>query len=133
MNRRPLVLIVDDDHDALDILEIILYKKYEIATAGSGFEALAAVKCRAPALIVTDVMMPGMDGIRLMSSLRGNPSTAKIPVVAVTAFTEEHPVKSLLGMGFAGVITKPLDAAAAEALVSRLLAPSRHPPGNGAP
>jgi CheY-like chemotaxis protein len=126
MNKRPRILVVDDDHDALDLLEILLYKKYEIVTAGNGFEALASVKDHVPSLIITDVMMPGMDGIKLMTGLRGTPSTAKVPVVAITAFTEEHPVKSLLAMGFAGVIAKPPDTAAVEALLSRLLAPGQN-------
>jgi two-component system, sensor histidine kinase and response regulator len=124
MNKRPRILIVDDDHDVLDLLEIVLYKKYEIVAAGNGFEALAAVRDNAPSLIITDVMMPGMDGIRLLSSLRGNPATKEIPVVAITAFTGEHPVKSLLSLGFAGVITKPPDTTAVETLVFRLLAPA---------
>jgi two-component system, cell cycle response regulator DivK len=126
MKKRPLILAVDDDHDSLDLLEIILYKKYEIVAASNGFDAIAAVKDKAPALIITDVMMPGMDGIRLLSSLRGIAETEKVPVVAITAFTEEHPVKSLLHLGFAGVITKPPDPATAEALIARLLAPAAH-------
>jgi CheY-like chemotaxis protein len=124
MNKRPRILIVDDDHDALDLLEIVLYKKYEIVPAGNGFEALAAVRNDLPSLIITDVMMPGIDGIRLLASFRGNPATEKVPVVAFTAFTGEHPVKSLLSLGFAGVITKPPDTSAVETLVSRLLAPA---------
>ena len=123
MNKRPRILVVDDDNDTLDLLEIVLYKKYEITAVSSGFEALAAVKDKPPSLVMTDIMMPGMDGIKLLSSLRGNPATAKTPVVAVTAFTEEHPVKSLLNLGFAGVVAKPPEPAALEALVSRLLAP----------
>jgi len=123
MNKRPRILVVDDDHDTLDLLEIILYKKYEIAAVNSGYEALAAVKDKMPSLVMTDIMMPGMDGIKLLSSLRGNPAAKETPVVAVTAFTDEHPVKSLINLGFAGVIAKPPDPAALEALVSRLLAP----------
>jgi CheY-like chemotaxis protein len=126
MNRRPRILIVDDDHDTLDLLEMVLYKKYETVAACNGFEALAAVRDGVPSLVITDVMMPGMDGIRLLSALRGSPATEKVPVAAVTAFTEKHPVKSLLSLGFAGVITKPPDPAAVEALVQRLLAPGRH-------
>jgi putative two-component system response regulator len=126
MNKRPRILVVDDDHDTLDLLEILLYKKYEIVTAGNGFEALAAVKDQVPSLVITDVLMPGMDGIKLLSGLRGSPATEKVPVVAITAFTEEHPVKSLISLGFTGVITKPPDKTAVETLVSRLLAPGQN-------
>ncbi|MGA2508416.1 MAG: response regulator [Chitinispirillaceae bacterium] len=123
MNKRPRILIVDDDHDMLDLLEIVLYKKYEIVAASNGFEALASSKDKPPALVVSDIMMPVMDGFKLLSNLRGNAATKEIPVVAITAFSGQHPVKSLISMGFNGVITKPPDTTAVVALISRLLAP----------
>lgn len=122
MNKRPRILIVDDDHDTLDLLEIVLYKKYEIVAANNGFEALASSKDKPPSLVVTDIMMPVMDGFKLLSSLRTNAATKEIPVVAITSFSGQHPVKSLISMGFNGVITKPPDTTAVAALISRLLA-----------
>ena len=126
MNKRPRILVVDDDHDTLDLLEIILYKKYEIVTASNGFEALAKIKDSTPSLVITDIFMPVMDGIKLLSRLRKDAAMKEIPVVAITSFTEEYPVKSLTGMGFAGVITKPPDTTATLSLISRLLAPGEH-------
>ncbi len=123
MNKRPRILVVDDDHDALDYLEILLYKKYEIVTALNGFEALSKVKEELPSLVVTDIMMPVMDGVRLLNSLRRDASTKEIPVVAITSFIGQYPEKSLAGLGFDGVITKPPDNAAVCAMIARLLPP----------
>lgn len=125
MNKRPRILIVDDDHDILDLLEIVLYKKYEIVAASNGFEALAKSKDKAPSLVVTDIMMPVMDGFQLLNNLRKDAVTKEIPVVAITSFSEQHPLKSLMNMGFNGVITKPPDTTAVSALISRLLAPGQ--------
>jgi CheY-like chemotaxis protein len=126
MTRRPRILIVDDDHDTLDHLEILLYKKYEVITALNGFEALAKAKNEPPSCIVTDIMMPVMDGVRLLSNLRKEPLTKEIPVLAITSFTGQYPVKSLISMGFDGVITKPPESAAVAAAVARLLPPEEH-------
>jgi CheY-like chemotaxis protein len=126
MNMRPRILVVDDDHDTLDLLEIILYKKYEVVTASNGFEALANIKELKPSLVVTDIMMPVMDGIRFLSRLRKDPATKDLRVIAITSFTGQYPLKSLTSLGFAGVITKPPDTAATLSLVSRLLAPGEH-------
>ena len=135
MTGRPKILVVDDDHDTLDLLEIILYKKYEIATAMNGFEALSKVKEVAPALILTDIMMPVMDGIRLFNNLRNNSATRSIPVVAITSFTGQHPEKSLTNMGFAGVIVKPAEGKAVIEMIDGLVNPASQRPkdenGNG--
>jgi CheY-like chemotaxis protein len=128
MTALPKILIVDDDHDTLDLLEIILYKKYEVAIAMNGFEAIAKVKEWPPALIMTDIMMPVMDGVRLFNNLRKDEATRKLPVIAVTSFTGEYPEKSLTGMGFSGVIAKPPDATTVLAMVEKLLtAATGHP------
>lgn len=108
-SARKRVLIIDDDHDILDLLEIILYQQFEIATAVNGFEGLKIAGALKPDLILTDIMMPVMDGIKLLNNLRRQPETSTIPVVAVTAFLKEHSVKSLLSLGFAAVVGKPFE------------------------
>ncbi len=124
MSFRPKVLLVDDDHDTLDVLEIILYKDYEIITAMNGFEALKKVEEEAPDLIITDIMMPVMNGIRFFNNLRKSAIARNVPVVAVTSFSREYPAKSLTNMGFSGIIAKPPDKAAVIDLLSRLLSPT---------
>lgn len=103
------ILLVDDSHDELDLLEMYLYHDYEIVTAMNGFEALKTAEQEKPDLIITDIMMPVMDGIRFFNSLKKQSGTAHIPVIAVTSFARKITKKSLLNMGFIGVLAKPLE------------------------
>jgi CheY-like chemotaxis protein len=103
------ILLIDDNHDALDLLEMYLYHEYEIVTAMNGFDALKIAEDEMPDLVITDIMMPVMDGIRFFNSLRRQEKTASIPVIAITSFAKKITKKSLLNMGFNGVVSKPLD------------------------
>ncbi len=105
----PKVLLIDDDHDPLDILELLLFKDYNILTAMNGFEGLKKAQDELPDLIITDIMMPIMDGIRLFNQLKRADETRHIPIIAITSFKGSNTDKSLLSMGFKGVISKPLD------------------------
>jgi CheY-like chemotaxis protein len=108
MTKKKKVLLIDDDHGILDLLEVFLFGNYEIITALNGFEGLQKAGEFQPDFIITDIMMPVMDGIKFLNSLRKRPETAKIPVIAVTSFTKKHNEKSLLSMGYKGVVLKPL-------------------------
>ncbi|MBD3322528.1 MAG: response regulator [Chitinivibrionales bacterium] len=109
MSTKKKVLVVDDDHDTLDLIEVVLFSDYEIFTALNGFDGLNLAQQQIPDLIITDIMMPVMDGIRFINRLRKGPDTRSIPVIALTSFVEKNPVKSLLNMGFNDVVPKPFD------------------------
>jgi CheY-like chemotaxis protein len=102
-------LLVDDDHDMLDLLEVYLCGDYEIHTALNGFEGLKLSDEILPDFIITDIMMPVMDGIKFLNNLRKQPKTTTIPVIAITSFAKKLNIKSLLNMGFNGVVSKPVD------------------------
>ena len=121
MNGRPLLLLVDDNDDTLDLLEVYLYGDYDIVTAQNGFEGLKAAERDQPALIVTDIMMPVMDGIRFFNELRRRETTAHIPVIAATSFVEQITVKSLNNMGFSSVIFKPFQRETIVSAVAKAL------------
>jgi CheY-like chemotaxis protein len=104
---KKKVLIVDDNHDILDLLEVFLFGKYDCVTALNGFEALKTARELAPDLIITDIMMPVMDGIKFLNSLREDQKMAAVPVIAITSFVKKTNVKSLLSVGFSAVLTKP--------------------------
>ena len=112
---------MDDSHDTLDMLEIYLFKEYIIHTAQNGFEGLSRAQTLMPSCIITDIMMPVMDGIKFFNSLRSREDTAKIPVIAVTAFLKPVTTKSLLNMGFADVITKPFKLAGIQKTVRAVI------------
>lgn len=107
MSNRAKLLLIDDNDNTLDLLEVFLFGDYDLVTAENGFEGLKVAEREQPDLIVTDIMMPVMDGIAFFNELRRREPTAHIPVVAVTSFAENTTVKSLLNVGFAGVVAKP--------------------------
>lgn len=103
------ILLVDDHPDNLEILEDVLGDDYEIATASSGEDALALAKTFRPALILLDIMMPGIDGYETCRRLRATPSLrhTKIMMVSAKAMVSER----LQGYeaGADDYMTKPFD------------------------
>jgi two-component system, chemotaxis family, response regulator PixH len=117
------ILLVDDNDNMLDQMELFLHNQYDLTTAQNGFEALRAAERERPDLIVTDIMMPVMDGIAFLNELRRRPDTASVPVVAITSFAEQTTVKSLLNVGFAAVVAKPIGRADITDAVRRHIEP----------
>jgi CheY-like chemotaxis protein len=107
MKDKKKILLVDDNHDILDLLEVFLYDDFEITSVLNGFEGLKIAEEILPDLIITDIMMPVMDGIKFLNNLRKKPKVAGVPVIAVTSFAKKLNIKSLLNMGFNGVVSKP--------------------------
>jgi CheY-like chemotaxis protein len=84
--QKGYVLIVEDVPDILRLLEETLkFKGYRAVTARNGHEALEAVQRERPMLVITDIMMPKLDGFGLVHRLRINPETRDIPVIFLTA------------------------------------------------
>ena len=82
------ILVVDDEPDQRFLLRRILQRAgHEVSEANDGAAALRAVRQSAPDLVVTDVMMPVMDGVELIRCLRGDPATARIPILAASGDT----------------------------------------------
>lgn len=101
------ILVIDDNHDILDLFEILLFKNYNVITSLDGFDGLKKASEFLPALIITDIAMPVMDGIRFLNHLNKQEKTKGIPVIAVTSFIRKHSEKSLRNIGFKSVIPKP--------------------------
>jgi CheY-like chemotaxis protein len=86
LGRRPYILIVDDSDTARGLVQMVLEgQQFEVAVACDGREALDYVARRVPDLIVTDGLMPHVDGPTLVRRLRENPDTSHIPVIALTS------------------------------------------------
>ena len=84
----PRILVVDDEPDQRFLLRRIFERAgHEVDDAGNGAAALQAVRESAPDLVVTDVMMPVMDGVELICCLRANPATARLPILAASGDT----------------------------------------------
>src|SRR2546426_2692502 len=105
------VLVVDDDADKTNLLEVALgMEGYDVRTAANGKEALAAVESYPPDLIITDVMMPEMDGYELARRIRQNPQTKFIPLILQTAGRRDaDDIRMGSEVGALGYITDPMD------------------------
>lgn len=103
------ILCVDDEPEMVELLRLILGRRgYEIVGVYSGQEALETLKGESVDLILLDLMMPGMDGWEVVRRLRANEATASIPVIVVTAKSQN--VDRVLGLHIVKVddyITKP--------------------------
>lgn len=80
------VLLVDDEYELLEALSFALqYAGYDVDCAGNGSDALVHMQSQAPDVVVTDLMMPDMDGMSLCRSLRAHPDWAHIPIALHTS------------------------------------------------
>jgi two-component system response regulator MtrA len=117
------ILVVDDDARLLRVLGLFLsLEGYEVISAPDGQAALREAENQRPALIVLDVMMPGIDGIETCTRIRANPSTCDIPVLMFTALSATADVERARLAGANHLITKPYNLEGLGAIVSSLCA-----------
>jgi CheY-like chemotaxis protein len=80
------VLVADDDPDIRDLARLLISRHgHQVVTAGDGDEAIAMLDALAPALVVTDFMMPRQDGLMVCRAVRSSPALERIPLVLLTA------------------------------------------------
>ena len=111
MQPKANILVVDDNPDKLSLLEAALcLAGYSVTTATDGDEALAAIESYQPDLVITDVMMPRMNGYELAQRIRANPLTKFIPVIMQTAAGRRaEDLRRASEVGALGYITDPTD------------------------
>ena len=105
------ILYIEDEPDIQTVAQLALENVggFTLEVCGSGQSALDVAESFAPDLILSDVMMPGMDGPETIQELRKIPSLSKIPVMFMTAKVQSEEIKELLSYGALGVIPKPFD------------------------
>lgn len=120
------ILAVDDDPIQLQILSVSLRKEgYEVITADRGEEALLRVQEATPDLIISDVMMPGLDGFELLRQLRSNKSTASIPVIMLTTRNTNQDIIDGLTLGADDYLAKPFNT---DVLLAKVRSKLTRPP-----
>jgi len=105
--KHTLLVIEDESTIRNDMAEILLFEGFEVLTAENGLEGLRMAIDKLPDLIVTDLMMPEMDGYELLTALRENPQTRLIPVVIVTAMADKEDIRTGMNMGADDYLVKP--------------------------
>ena len=108
--RKPLVVFADDNADMREYVTNLLGWKHEVIPAANGKQALETAMRTSPDLVVTDVMMPEMDGFALLEALRRNPSTRIVPVIMLSARAGEEASIGGLEAGADDYLTKPFSA-----------------------
>lgn len=105
------LLIVEDVPHILELLEVTLrFKGYPVVTATNGEEALAAIEKELPAMVITDILMPKLDGFALAHKLRSDPKTSRIPIVFLSAtYVTPEDKRFALSLGAVRFLEKPVD------------------------
>lgn len=129
--REQRVLVVDDDREVRGLVAGTLRRDgYTVVEAGDGMEALDVATKLVPDLVLLDMTLPGMDGVEVARQLKATPVLAAIPVVALSALTQEAVQQRALAAGCERYLIKPCPPAALRDAVAQALA---HLPVRAAP
>jgi two-component system cell cycle response regulator DivK len=109
MNEKKILLVEDNEVNRRLAGFLLRSHGYEVSEATSAATAFEMVEKERPDLIVMDIQLPGMDGLEITRKLKEQPTTADIPVVAVTSFAMKGDREKALAAGCAGYVTKPID------------------------
>jgi len=104
------LIVADDNADMREYLTRLLSRHWQVRAVADGAEALALARCSVPDLVLTDVMMPNLDGFGLLRALRDDPRTASVPVVMLSARAGEGPRIAGLAAGANDYLVKPFSA-----------------------
>ena len=128
MSEKQRILLVDDDPNISHLVRLYLEKEgFDVTESARGDEALEAFRRESPALVLLDVMLPGMDGLQVLKEIR---KTSKVPVIMLTARDETFDKVLGLELGADDYVTKPFET---KELVARVKAVLRRAPAESAP
>lgn len=124
-SERPLVLVIDDNKDIRELVSSILNTDYNIITASNGTEGVRKAIKYVPDLVISDVMMPGMNGMECCKRLKEELSTSHIPVLLLTACTQDEQRIEGYNCGADAYLSKPFSGEMLKARVASLIANRR--------
>jgi CheY-like chemotaxis protein len=105
-----LILIVEDNEKNLKLVrDLLQVKGYRTLEAGTAELGIGLARGHTPQLILMDIQLPGVDGLTALFQLKADPSTAQIPVIALTAFAMPDDRQRLHAAGFDGYLAKPIN------------------------
>ena len=110
MLKTKRILIVDDEEGLLVILRQALEERgYEVATAANAIDAGIEISGNLPSLILMDIKMPGIDGFQACEALKKNPKTKNVPIIVISALSDESDIRKAKKIGIADYFVKPID------------------------
>ena len=116
------MLVVDDDPVILKLLEVnFSMEGFDVLSAVDGVDGLERIRVDRPDIVVTDIMMPRMNGIELLEAMRADPDIAAIPVILLSAKAQTDDVRAGLDAGADDYITKPFEPLELVDRVTKLL------------
>jgi two-component system cell cycle response regulator DivK len=123
--RPPRVLLVDDEEEFLELTKEILEDAgFVVECAHAAGEAVARAVANPPDVILLDILLPGCDGLEILETLRGEPETSDVPVLACTALGQRDSGTLLVKAGFDGMVSKPIDWHEMARLLTAVITPS---------
>ena len=108
-NKDYTILVVEDNEELLELMSRLLRKKYNVLTANNGQQAWKIIQKQELDIVITDVMMPVMDGIELTQTIKQSTDYGQLPVVMLTAKTRDEDRNAAFGIGADEYITKPFN------------------------
>lgn len=125
---RKRIVIVEDERDMAELVGMRLEREmYDVEIIGDGREALDRIRGAPPDLVILDLMLPGMPGTEVAAEMRHDPRTADVPIIMLTARSEQSDVVVGLQLGADDYITKPFGMSVLVARVQAVLRRSRRP------
>ncbi len=122
----PKVLVIDDDPVILELLRVNLeIEGFGVVTAGDGREGFARAVSEHPDLVLSDIMMPRMDGLELVAQLKRDARTKSLPIILLSAKAQNAEVQQGLEAGADDYVTKPFDPLELIDRVNAVLAKAR--------
>lgn len=120
------VLVVDDDPVILELLRLNFEMEgFDVVSACDGRAGFDQAVAEAPDLVISDIMMPNVDGLEMLQQLRAEPGTAQLPVLLLSAKAQQNEVQRGLDLGADDYVTKPFDPLELLDRVNALLAQPR--------
>lgn len=108
MTGERILVVEDNERNLRLVRDVLVFAGYEVLEANTGEQGVELARANTPDLVLMDIGLPGIDGAEALRQLRQSPSTAAVPVVAVTAYAMDADLERTRDAGFDGCLTKPL-------------------------
>lgn len=118
---KPLILLVDDDNETTNFIRLNLQDKYNLQVANDGKEAIQKLSTHIPNLVITDLIMPGMNGLEFAKKFKSSPKFSHIPLIVLTGQTSKDKQLEAIKNGADAYVIKPFEPEILEARIATIL------------